>query len=173
MKQAFIDEPHAEWLVQIEVIDAKEFDIVLGRRKESVLDLHTLRCNAVSHGQASDPIEHEGDAEGEDDNRPLTRARDRLRSSYEELPLDLGLFGVLEGRQIGVAEPTLDGGDLDELAADRARLGIVSHASLAFSELSSGSLDVESREICVHDDSKSRTAKTEIRCSPMSSCGSD
>src|SRR6187401_2828936 len=97
-----------------------------------MLDLHTLRRDAVSHGEAPNPIDQKRDTQGEYHDRPFTGARDWLRPPHEQLALDLGLFGSLEGRQVRVAEPALDGRGLDGFAADGTGLRIVGHAVARF-----------------------------------------
>ena len=83
MQQTLVHDPHAERLVQIEVIDAEQLDVVFRGRQQAMLDLHALRRDAVSHREASNPIEQECDAKSQYDDRPLTRARNGLRPPHE------------------------------------------------------------------------------------------
>src|SRR4029434_10215409 len=122
-------EPHAQRLVEIEIINTKELDVLLDLREQPALDSDALTRDLVSDRPALKPVDDVGDAHREHHEEPLADAIDDGRMALEQRFLHLRFTGGVEGFQVGVAEATFDGRSLDRLAADRALLRVVAHSS--------------------------------------------
>src|SRR5262245_55147093 len=120
-------EPHAQRLVEIEIVNAKELDVLLDLREQPALDADALARDLVGDRPALEPVRDVGEAHREHNEEPLADVVDDSRMSLEERVFRLRFAGGVEGLQVGVAEPTLDGRSLDSLAADRALLRVVAH----------------------------------------------
>src|SRR5262245_16870975 len=120
-------EPHAQWLVEIEIVNAEELDVLLDLREQSALDADALARDLVGDRAAFEPVKDVGDAHREEHEEPLADAVDDGRMAIEERFLRLRFTRGVEGLQVSVAETTFDGRSLDRLAADRALLRVVAH----------------------------------------------
>src|SRR5262245_5240956 len=116
--------PHPERPVDIEIVDAKQFDAGLDRREQPTLDLNSLRGQGVEDGSAFRPVDEIANAECNDGHRPLTERGDRGWMAFEELPLDFSLFRLLVLGQIRIAEAALDCRCFTRIAANGAWLGV-------------------------------------------------
>src|SRR5678816_4455235 len=81
---ALAHEPHTQRLVQVEVVDAKELDVLFQFREEAVLDADPLVGDLVAQRPALEPIDDVRDADGDDDEEPL---RSVVTVSYTHLTL--------------------------------------------------------------------------------------
>ena len=127
MEHRMTKQPHAERLVQVEVIYTKQLDARPDLREQAALDLNSLRRQNVGHRRTLRPVDEIRDADRDDDDEPLADRVDHGWVTDEELPLDLGLLCALVRDQIGVAEPAFNRRGLDGLATHRAQFRVVGH----------------------------------------------
>src|SRR5262245_6163430 len=109
MQDRISEHAHAEWSVDVEVVDAKQLHARLDGGKESPLDLNPLRRQRVERRSALDPVHEIPDPDREDGDDPLTERRDRRGMPGEQRTLDFGFLRALMLAEIGVAEAALDG----------------------------------------------------------------
>src|SRR5688572_29425028 len=114
----------------MKIVDSKQLDVLLGLGEEPSLDADALAGDLVSDRTAPDPVHQVGDANRQDDDKPLAGAGDDRGMTREQRLLDLGFPGSGERLQVRVAEPAFDGGRLDRLGTDRANLRVVAHGEL-------------------------------------------
>ena len=92
MQDALTDKPHSQWLVQVEMINAKQLDAFFRFGEDAPFNSDSLRCNLVVCRDAPGPVDEIGDTEREEDSKPLPEVVNDCRMASEQEVLSLGLL---------------------------------------------------------------------------------
>jgi len=121
------NKPHPQGLENIEVIKTEKFDALFRLGEDTPLDSDTLGRDLVACRDTSRPVDDVRYSKGEDDSQPLPKCVDYNRVTREQDLFGLDFFRGGKGKQIGIAEPALDGHRFDGFAAYRTGFRIFIH----------------------------------------------